>query len=200
MINWRIYLKYFCIFKSEISFYDLDNNCIFANVIAALTQLSKSRVIKDSCYSLFAELNNNSFATKTIDGKSWIVYPIKAVGVFYGFVVALDSFDNQEIAQNLIKNIAKMCTLIYTKKSRIKEMEEIYVQDYINDLITWNFRNDDVAIKSGLDLGWDIRNKSYLTIININSIQEYLFCKEVKDIQNYVKKYLYPLIIRSKIL
>ncbi len=186
------------IFKSEISFYDLDNNCIFANSYCSSDTIVKIEgYLKDSCYSLFAELNNNSFATKTIDGKSWIVYPIKAVGVFYGFVVALDSFDNQEIAQNLIKNIAKMCTLIYTKKSRIKEMEEIYVQDYINDLITWNFRNDDVAIKSGLDLGWDIRNKSYLTIININSIQEYLFCKEVKDIQNYVKKYLYPLIVQE---
>ena len=90
-----------------------------------------------------------------------------------------------------------MCTLIYTKKSRLKELQEIYVQNYISDLITWNFRNDDVAIKSGLDLGWDIRNKSYLVIININSIQEYLFRKEVKDIQNYVKKYLYPLIVEE---
>ncbi|MGI6485918.1 MAG: PucR family transcriptional regulator [Tepidanaerobacteraceae bacterium] len=186
------------VFKSEISFYDLDNKCIFANCYCSSVTISKiENFLKDSCYSLFAELKNNSFTTKTIDGKSWIIYPIKAVGVFYGFVVVLNSFDSPEIAQNLIKNIAKMCTLIYTKKSRLKELQEIYVQNYISDLITWNFRNDDVAIKSGLDLGWDIRNKSYLVIININSIQEYLFRKEVKDIQNYVKKYLYPLIVEE---
>jgi purine catabolism regulator len=185
------------IFKSEISFYDLDNNCIFANSYCSADLIGKIEAyLKDSCYSLVSELDSNSFTTKTIDGKSWIIYPIKAVGVFYGFVVA-SSFENPDMAISLIKNIAKMCTLIYTKKSRLKELEEIYIQDYISDLITWNFRNDDVAIRSGLDLGWDIRNKSHLIIININSIQEYLFRKEVKDIQNYVKKYLYPLIVQE---
>jgi sugar diacid utilization regulator len=185
------------IFKSEISFYDLNNNCIFANKYCIKETIDRIVFyLQDSCYSLFAELNTNSFTVRTIDGRPWIIYPIKAVGVFYGFVVAAGSEDS-DMAISLIKNIAKMCTLIYIKKSRIKEMEEIYIQNYISDLITWNFRNEDIAVKSGLDLGWDIRDKSHLIIININSIQEYLFCKEVKDIQNYVKQYLYPLIVKE---
>ena len=60
--------------------------------------------------------------------------------------------------------------------------------------------SEEVALKAGLDINWDIVNKTRLMIININSIQENLSSKGVKDIQNYAKRrfYILPCLKRVK--
>lgn len=186
------------LFEHEVMFFDLNNNCIFSkNVSKKDLIVTMENYLKENFNGLNIECTRNGYALRDTENIKRIIYPIKTVGIFYGFIVTIYEESRFEYTITMIENIANICTLIYTKKSRIQEMEEINTQDYISDLITWNFRNEEVALKAGLDIGWDITNKSRVIIVNINSIQENLNNMEVKDIQKYVKKYLYPLIVQE---
>lgn len=179
-------------FEQEILFLDLDNNCIFSKNADKNTIKTVEDYLRLNFNTINSECDKFNYCIKNIGQKKKVLYPIKTIGKFYGFVVVGYEEERFEHTLRKIENIAKICTLIYTKKSRIQELEEINIQDYIGDLITWNFRSEEVALKAGLDINWDIVNKTRLMIININSIQENLSSKGVKDIQNYAKKVLYP--------
>ena len=69
-------------------------------------------------------------------------------------------------------------------------MEAIRKQEYISDLITWNFRTDEIAIKMGQDIGWDILNKNRMIIINLNDVQKSIEVDN-RDFKNFIDKVLY---------
>lgn len=127
--------------------------------------------------------------TVSINEKNFIIYPIEYRGWNFGFILAELSTSFSE--ENLLKlsYIANLASLISTKGYRISEIEKSRKQEYISDLLTWNFRSNDVAEMMGESVGWDINNKSRVIIININDIQVNLAMN--KDFTWYLEEVLY---------
>lgn len=108
----------------------------------------------------------------------------------FGTVVAESAETDLEKDVRMIRSFANLCTLILTKTSRINELEIIKKQEYISDLITWNFRSDQVAIKMGQDVGWDIVNKGIMVIVNLNNVQENININ-THDLEKFINEILY---------
>ncbi len=182
-------------FNNEILFFDSNNRSIYSKGTEnkrIMCQLE--HYLNENYVSLNLECGNKEYTVRTIEGKQRTVYPIKTNRIFYGFIISNDNEDNHSFTVEKIKNIAKICTLVYTKKNRMKEMEEIYTQNYFNDLIAWNFRNEDAALKAGLELGLNITEKSKLMAVTINSFQE------SKKIHPFARKYLFSQITERVIV
>lgn len=175
-------------YHHDLFILDLNHNVLYPK------QHKDSRIIMD----LAAEhdgftrenLNKELFYTVELNQKNLIVYKIESNGLNFGTIIAEYSMDEIEKEIRMIRIFASLCTLILTKTARIEELETFKKQEYISDLITWNFRSDEVAIKMGQDVGWDITNKGIMVIINLNIIQENIGINS-RDIDRLISEILY---------
>ncbi len=123
------------------------------------------------------------------EGISYIYYVIQHQGLIYGYIIAEIDCNNIQGSVKLIRKISMIYILTATNSSRKSELEIMKKQEFINDLITWNFRSSDVAINQGQRIGWDIREKKTILIINLNEYFEYK--KNVPDYDKLVNEVLY---------
>lgn len=145
--------------------------------------IDKYNFIKD-------EYSKNGYSIIEVNLEKKIILPIQSNGLNYGIIIAEYFEEEFERSIDILRSIASLCTLVFTKNSRVLELESIRKQEYIGDLITWNFRSDEVAIKMGQDVGWDILNKCKMIIINLNYIQESVKVN-TKDFNKFISEVLY---------
>lgn len=175
-------------YHHDLFILDLNQNILYPK------QHKDSRIIMDLAaeHDGFARENQNKedFYTVELNQKNLIVYKIESNGLNFGTIIAEYSIDEMEKEIRMIRIFASLCTLILTKAARIEELETFKKQEYISDLITWNFRSDEVAIKTGQDVGWDITNKGIMVIINLNLIQENIGINS-RDVDRLISEILY---------
>ncbi|MFA5576012.1 MAG: PucR family transcriptional regulator ligand-binding domain-containing protein [Tissierellaceae bacterium] len=119
-----------------------------------------------------------------------VIMQIQTNGYDYGTIIAECLEDGIQRTLRILNSFASLCTLILTKNSRIKELEIIKKQEYLSDLITWNFRSDEVAIKMGQDVDWNITNKGIMVIVNLNNMQESIEIR-TNDYKKFINEVLY---------
>lgn len=111
-------------------------------------------------------------------------------GLRYGSILASVSRHNEISDINQLKRYAMICILVATKSARANELEIARKQEYINDLITWNFRSREVALTGAESFGWDLMNKHTLLIINLNDY--YFFLQnQTQDYEKLISEVLY---------
>src|SRR5699024_6687377 len=120
-----------------------------------------------------------------------LIYPLNMNGVLYGsIIVGYSTNDNLTEYLSLLRNMASACILIFTQTTKLRDLSIIRKQEYINDLITWNFRSDDIALIRGAKVDWDIQNKSRLVIINLNELQT-SSAQTLINLENFINDILY---------
>ncbi|WP_406242726.1 PucR family transcriptional regulator ligand-binding domain-containing protein [Tissierella carlieri] len=107
-------------FEQEILFLDLDNNCIFSKNADKNTIKTVEDYLRLNFNTINSECDKFNYCIKNIGQKKKVLYPIKTIGKFYGFVVVGYEEERFEHTLRKIENIAKICTLIYTKKVESK--------------------------------------------------------------------------------
>lgn len=126
---------------------------------------------------------------------NYIIYPVICKKVFFGTIVSIYR-NNADISRSLhiLKCIANLYALISTKSARIEEIEIANKEEYISDLLIWNFRSDKAAIIRGKSVGWDIIDKVKMIIVNFNDVQESIVSmnKRIsKELLRYITTILY---------
>lgn len=175
-------------YKGEIFFIDINQKILYpkyhsnADEIIDLVR-NKQHEIEESSSKI------GYYLIETKKDKR-IIIGIQSNGIDYGFIVA--DYMEECLDRNLkmLRSFASLCTLIFTKSSKISEQEIIRKREYISDLLTWNFRSDEVALQMGKDIGWNIRNKGIMIIINLNNIQENINTPTL-DYEKLINKVLY---------
>lgn len=138
-----------------------------------------------------ASMGNKEYVIINDKDLKAIVYPITTNGVQHGsIVVEYAADDNISVSLHLLRSMASICTLIFTQTSRIRELDNIRKQEYISDLITWNFRSDEIAIKRGLEINWNIVDKNRLLLINLNDLQ-LSSLESVMNLEKFINEVLY---------
>ncbi|MFJ7727872.1 PucR family transcriptional regulator [Neobacillus sp. NPDC097160] len=155
-------------YGGKIWFLDIDNKLIYPKYNTEFSELSNY---------LFERSNeiqtiDNENKILTINDKKYILRFVRSQGMFFGTIVAEFEDNNLKDSDSILDIISRIYTLISTKNSRVSEIEMQRQQEYIGDLITWNFRSDEVAIKMGMDINWDIQKISQIIVLNINKFQE----------------------------
>ncbi len=176
-------------YGDKIFFLDINNVIVYPKYSKEnemIINLLKDNImcIKEECDKLGYCMMNN-----------YIIYPIICKKMFFGTIVCMRK-NNITIDNNLhiIKSMANLCTLLYSKKARVEEMEIARKEEYISDLLIWNFRSDKAAIIRGKNVGWDIINKVKMVIINFNDIQKTVVStgnRAITELLKYISTILY---------
>jgi len=115
-------------------------------------------------------IGTTKISSFNVNTTNYILYPIVSNDVKYGTIIAETNNDiNHSI--NILESISSICTLIFTQSERLHKQEKLKKQEFISDLVTWNFRNDNVVINRGYEIGWNIESMNRLIIVNLNDIQ-----------------------------
>lgn len=179
-------------FGKTILFLDIDKKLLYPN------PSPKSIPIINFINENMSIENSKSQNIIKIEQCDYMLYPVKYDNLYFGTLIANVDMHNIENSKIILNIISRVFTLISTKSSRVSEIEIRRQQEYLGDLITWNFRNDEVAIKMGNEINWDIRKSVQLIVININKIQEYIG-ENSTDIINFIFGRQYELIRQTVI-
>lgn len=175
---------YFFDFESKIIYPDTVNPEILDKIRAHLSQISNIK---------------SNFKDRIKTGSDNImIKPVSSEGIYFGSIAAHIPSEKAASAETVIENFGKIFALVQTKSGRIEELERRKNEQYLNDLITWNFREDSVAVSAGLALEWDIERIGRLIIVNINKYQESLtpnFAEFEKHIENTEYKKIQKLVL-----
>lgn len=174
-----------------ILFLDINNSVVYPRYNKNIKEIDGIiDFIKSNAFIMRKNYEQKGYYVTNNFTKNYMIVPIQCNGLEFGTIITEIVGDSTEESAKKLRNIASLCTLIFTKNSRIIEMEAIRKQEYISDLITWNFRTDEIAIKMGQDIGWDILNKNRMIIINLNDVQKSIEVDN-RDFKNFIDKVLY---------
>lgn len=182
--------------KSGIVILDINYNIISTSNINE----SKIENIKNFCKNNFSKIKGDLLGNKAtnVDGSKFIIKPIVSGLEYFGLIVLeINSKHNEEIDNlHIIVNYACISIALFsTKKQRFEKMQDIYFRDYLADLFTWNFKDEQMAVKRGKSVNWDIKDKKLLILVNINSaFEEDELLSHNNHIGEYVKDYLMPIL------
>lgn len=175
-------------YGSKIFFLDINNKILYPKYDKKLNEIVG--LITEYYNSIREECREKGYCIIDANSVKKIILPIQSNGLHYGLIAAEISGNDLDKNIRVLQIMASLCTLIFTKNSRISELETVRKQEYISDLITWNFRSDDVAVKMGHDVGWNILDKCRMLIVNLNDIQESVGIK-TKDYEKFINEVLY---------
>jgi len=156
-------------YKENIWFLDIENKLIYPKWDEEFSTLSKS-VLEES--RIINSTNNESDSLVEINESKYIIKRVFSEGTYYGAIIARIDKSKSYHSESILEVISMIFALIATKKSRVSELEKRKREEYLSDLITWNFRSDEVALKLGHEINWDISKVDQIIILNMNIYQE----------------------------
>lgn len=175
-------------YGKKIYFLDINNEAIYPKYEEGLFRIID--LVSNYQYLIEEEYKKSGYCIIDRGTVKNIVIPIECNGLYYGTIVTEYEENDVDRRIRILESIVSLCTLIFTKNSRIEEREIVRKQEYISDLITWNFRTDEVAIKMGQDIGWNILNKCKMIVVNLNDIQKSIEINN-KDFLKFINEVLY---------
>lgn len=178
-------------YGKRILFLDINNSVVYPRHGKNIKEIDEIiDFVKGNVFIIRKDYKQKGYYVANILMKNYIIIPIQCNDIGFGTIITEITGGSIEESAKKLRNIASLCTLIFTKNSRIIEIEAARKQEYISDLITWNFRTDETTIKMGQDIGWDILNKNRMIIINLNDIQKGI---EIDSMyfKNFINKVLY---------
>lgn len=175
-------------YGKKIFFLDINNQILYPKYDKSADEIMN--LVRDYGYLINQEYKKRGYCIVDEYSSRWIILPIECNELYYGVIVTefIETDFNRKL--RVLNSIVSLCTLIFTKSSRIRDIEVARKQEYISDLITWNFRTDEVAIKMGQDVGWNILNKCRMIVVNLNDIQQSVEVN-IKDLKKFFSEVLY---------
>lgn len=171
-----------------IFIFDVNDNIIYPRHHQDAEQILQ--LVEEGVPFLREKFRKEGYCIVDTDHMKRIIFNIESNGLNFGTIVAECSEDDMDREIRMIRSFANLCTLVLTTAARIDELEAFKRQEYLSDLITWNFRSDEIAAKMGLDVGWDITNKGIMIIVNLNNIQENININ-TRDLNRLINEILY---------
>ncbi len=179
--------------KKEASYYDIDFNCLYSNKNDMVNQSEKSMLKEKFNIKGINDKQDYEFVSDKPDGNK-LVKLVKSNSNFFGFIVFSISNGDLEEINKIADEITVACALLISRKNKISNLLATAKQEYISDLLIWNFRSDDVAVSRGEELGFNILDKNTIIVVNINVYQ----LKLNKDLDKnnsvtaYIKQWILP--------
>lgn len=177
----------------EISFFDVQCNCLYSNK-GDLEREEERKFLRE-----YIPWKNKKFGVLKYEiveqfmPKKTMLYYIKSKKNFFG--VMMISYPDEESTEKILdiaNSMNLICALLFSRKQRIHNVEDNYRQEYISDLLVWNFRDTEVAVRRGHELGMPMEDKRYILVININAIQKIKDEKAAGELQHYVRHWFMP--------
>lgn len=107
------------------------------------------------------------------------------------FLDYLDQAQKDTLIQ-LAKTWNTVCVLTTGKQTRKLQIKEYYVQEYVTDLLVWNFRTEEEAVMKGREAGFSLEDKNLFLIINLNEARNVETLDEESPYAEQIKMHILP--------
>lgn len=174
----------------RISYYDTYGKKIFSDRDKE-TINREEEYLKSNFNHVLYECSRKGYTVQEIDGNESLIVLIRSQKNLFGlFVTDYDPDFSQDMEEMLINPLVVSGALILRRRNRMVDYLEKAVQEYVADLLVWNFPADEAAVERGKELGLTVLGKNQILLININSMQKVSSPKVQQEMQNYVKRVL----------
>lgn len=176
--------------EKNISYYDTYGKLIFSDKKQEETKIEESYLENNFNHVLYA-CSSKGYTVQEIGGKESLLVLIRSRKNLFGvFITDYEKESFSDLENYLINPLVVAGALILRKRNRIGNLRAKAMEDYVADLLVWNFPSNEMAVERGKELGVDILDKNNVVLINVNSIQRTVDLKVQQEIQNYVKRVL----------
>ncbi|MDF2615594.1 MAG: PurC-like protein [Sedimentibacter sp.] len=151
-----------------VYFFNHNNICVHSSA----SQLSN----KCSSYiKTHIEKNFNAFINEKTDiivsgfenSESILLSPITSSTMYYGVLAILNAQNMKALDYVSLKQAKNSVAIITINKINLKDYNNVLKFDFINDLVSWNFKDEQTAIKRGVNLDYDISNIRSAMVLDI---------------------------------
>lgn len=176
--------------EKNISYYDTYGKLIFSDKDEKETHIEETYLEKNFNHVLYA-CSRKGYTVQDIDGKESLIVLIRSKKNLFGlFITDYDKEYSYDLEEHLINPLVISGALILRKRNRMGSLWDKAMEDYVADLLVWNFPSNEKAVERGKELGVNILDKNCVVLININPIQRTIDLKVQQEMQNYVKRVL----------
>jgi sugar diacid utilization regulator len=178
--------------KRKISYYDIYCEKIYSD--KSPTQVEyESTYLKEHFNDVIDACSPKGFTIIEMGEKKLLISLIRSQKNFFGFIV-LSSGSNyvNKTTLDLLNQLSVSCKLLFSRRDKMLDVKEKYLQEYLGDLLVWNFPSEEVAVKRGREAGLDIARKNTIILININLLQTIMKSGEKRETADYIKTVILP--------
>ncbi|KUO72640.1 MAG: hypothetical protein APF77_07310 [Clostridia bacterium BRH_c25] len=157
-----------------VCFYSHNNVCVSSshNALSPEYDIYIKQNIQDYLNS-FIDDKKDVYIT-SIDCKSTILLaPVVSSMMYYGVMAVFNASNLNELDSISIAQTKNALGIITLNKINLKDYNVLLKHDYINDLVMWNFTDEETALQRGLALGYDMSKIKVTMIVDIFNFSEF---------------------------
>ena len=136
-------------------------------------------------YDIYIKQNIQDYLSGFIDNKkdvyitsadltnAILLAPVASSMMYYGVMAIFNASDLSELDSISIAQTKNALGIITLNKINLKDYNILLKHDYINDLILWNFSDEETALKRGLAMGYDVSKIKITMIVDIFNFSEF---------------------------
>ncbi len=174
----------------KISYYDTYGKMIYSDRGATSVRAEEEYLGEHFNHILYA-CSRNGYTFEEVEGEKKLLVLIRSQKNLFGlFIMDCDEEELSDVERELIHPLVVAGTLILRRRNHRVNLKEKAVEEYVADLLVWNFPSDAKAVERGTELGLMITDKTLVAVVNINSIQNMKQVKVQQEMQRYVKRVL----------
>ncbi len=187
-----IYNKIAGALRLTMSLYDIYFNCLYSNKKDALVEEEK-HYLQENMREASVITSQNHYIYVNSEGRLNILYLVKSRRNFFGYII-LQMEEQGDIPRGLeiAESLSLTCSLIFNKKSKLNEVSDLQREEYLGNLLVWNFQSSEIAVRTGCSLGLDITAKTVLLVVNVNAFNDLRYESERQALAAYIKKWILP--------
>lgn len=120
-----------------------------------------------------------------------MIYFVKKGGNLFGFLcIDFKPDDTEEQVLAVADSLNLPCALLINKTRKMSHLEADYLQTFFSDLLVWNFRSNDGALRRAEDLGIALTAFKRVMVVNLNAFQGDK--KQDRELVNYIQRWYLP--------
>jgi purine catabolism regulator len=176
--------------QRKISYYDVYGKKIFSDRTSDEIH-EEEEYLKDNFEHVLYACSKRGYMRESIFGKDkWIALIRSQKNLFGLFITDYQKEEGKGLESHFLDPLIVSSALLLRRRDRITDFEEKALQEYVADLLVWNFPSNETALSRGREIGLSIEDKNYVILININSIQRIISPETQQDMQTYIKRVL----------
>lgn len=176
--------------KKKVSYYDTYGKVIYSDRGTEGVQ-AEEEYLKDNFNHILFECSRDGYTVQDIQGRKNAIVLIRSQKNLFGlFFMDYDGDFEDNIKNGLINSMVVSGTLILQKRNKVSHFREKVIEEYVTDLLVWNFPSNAKALERGLELGLTVLDKNQIIVVNINSIQSVTDSKVQQEMQRYIRRVL----------